>query len=149
MPFRTWVVGVLLLAGVSLGVAADVRLLEGWTRSPPPGVNRLAIYGRLVNDGAATVILSELELAGATHVMLHETVMDAGSMRMRHIDPIELSPAETLVMAPQGRHLMVMGLERQPQAGETLRVKATTRRDETYIFSVQVLPITALGPIAN
>ena len=103
----------------------------------------------LVNDGRSPIVLSRLELAGAAHVMLHETIMDAGLMRMRHIDQIELSPSETVVLAPQGLHLMVMGLERSPQAGETLTIKATTQLDETHIFSVQVLPITALGPIVN
>jgi len=149
MPLRTWVVGFLLLWAISPNAAAEVRLLEGWTRSPPPGVDRLAIYGRLVNEGSATVVLSRLELAGAAQVMLHETVMDAGLMRMRHIDPIELSPSKALVMAPQGAHLMVMGLEHSPQAGETLTIKATTQRDETFIFLVRVQPITALGPLAN
>ena len=44
---------------------------------------------------------------------------------------------------------MVMGLEHSPQAGETLTIKATTQRDETFIFLVRVQPITALGPLAN
>jgi periplasmic copper chaperone A len=149
MPLRTWVVGFLLLWAISPDVSAEVRLLEGWTRSPPPGVDRLAIYGRLVNEGGATVVLSRLELDGAARVMLHETVMDAGLMRMRHIDPIELSPSKALVMAPQGPHLMVMGLERSPQAGETLTIKAITQQDETYIFSVRVQPLSALGPLSN
>ena len=149
MLVRAWFVAFLLLWLISPSVAAEVRLLEGWTRSPPPGVDRLAIYGRLVNEGGATVVLSRLELDGAARVMLHETVMDAGLMRMRHIDQIELSPSESVVLAPQGLHLMVMGLERSPQAGETLTIKATTQLDETHIFSVQVLPITALGPIVN
>jgi copper(I)-binding protein len=81
--------------------------------------------------------------------MLHETVMDAGQMRMRHIDPIELSPSKALVMAPQGLHLMVMGLARSPQAGETLTIKATTRLDEVHTFLVRVQPITALGPVPD
>ena len=149
MPLRTWVVGFLLLWAISPDVSAEVRLLEGWTRSPPPGVDRLAIYGRQVNEGSATVVLSRLELAGAAQVMLHETVMDAGLMRMRHIDPIELSPSKALVMAPQGLHLMVMGLARSPQAGETLTIKATTRLDEVHTFLVRVQPITALGPVPN
>ena len=149
MSFKTGLVGFLLFGVISLNAVAEVQLLEGWTRSPPPGVDRLAIYGRLVNDGDTPVVLSRLELAGAGQVMLHETVMDAGLMRMRHIDPIELSPSKALVMAPQGPHLMVMGLERSPQAGETLTIKAITQRDETYIFSVRVQPLSALGPLSN
>ena len=149
MSVRAWFVAFLLLWLISPSVAAEVRLLEGWTRSPPPGVDRLAIYGKLVNEGRSPIVLSRPELAGAAHVMLHETIMDAGLMRMRHIDQIELSPSKTVVMAPQGLHLMVMGLERSPQAGETLTIKATTLLDETYIFSVQVLPITALGPMVK
>ncbi|MBT6792796.1 MAG: copper chaperone PCu(A)C [Gammaproteobacteria bacterium] len=149
MSFKTGLVGFLLFGVISLNAVAEVRLLEGWTRSPPPGVDRLAIYGRLVNDGDTPVVLSRLELAGAGQVMLHETVMDAGQMRMRHIDPIELSPSKALVMTPQGLHLMVMGLARSPQAGETLTIKATTRLDEVHTFLVRVQPITALGPVPN
>ncbi len=149
MPCRTWFVGFMMLGLMSPSVVAEVQLLEGWTRSPPPGVDRLAIYGRLVNEGGVPVVLSNLELAGAARVMLHETVMDEGQMRMRHIDPIELSPSKSLMMRPQGPHLMVIGLERSPQAGETLTIKATTLLDETFTFLVRVQPITALGPEIN
>jgi copper(I)-binding protein len=75
--------------------------------------------------------------------------MVAGQMRMRHLDPIELSPLKDLVMQPQGPHLMVVGLETLPKAGDTLTIDATTSLGETFTFLVQVQPITSLGPKLN
>ena len=149
MLFRAGFCRLILLCLISPSIMADVRLVDGWTRSPAPGVDRLASYGRLVNDGGAPVVLSRLALAGAAMVMLHETVMVAGQMRMRHLDPIELSPLNDLVMRPQGPHLMVVGLENLPKAGDTITISATTPLGETFTFLVQVLPITALGPKLN
>ena len=149
MRFRTWFSGLILFGLIAPASLAEVRLVEGWTRSPAPGVDRLAIYGRLVNDSAAAVVLSELALAGAARIMLHETLVEDGQMRMRHIDPIALSPLNDLVMRPQGPHLMVIGLENPSLLGDTLSITATTSAGEAFIFSVQVLPITSLGPKVN
>ena len=149
MLFRAWISGLMLLCFISPSTLGEVRLVDGWTRSPAPGVDRLAIYGRLVNEGGAPVVLSRWVLAGAAMIMFHETVMVAGQMRMRHLDPIELSPLTDLVMQPQGPHLMVVGLETLPKAGDTLTIDATTSLGETFTCLVQVQPITSLGPKLN
>jgi hypothetical protein len=65
MLFRAWISGLMLLCFISPSTLGEVRLVDGWTRSPAPGVDRLAIYGRLVNEGGAPVVLSRWVLAGA------------------------------------------------------------------------------------
>jgi copper(I)-binding protein len=52
-------------------------------------------------------------------VMLHVTEVDAdGVARMSHVEAIEIPAGETVTLAPQGLHVMFMGLEDPFEEGE-------------------------------
>ncbi len=99
----------ILLLSVTGKASAEV-IIDAWARATPPGGGSGAIYGKFENTGDETVELRSVSMENAGHVMIHETYMDDGMMRMRHSD-IRLAPGESAVLEPGGIHIMLMGLK--------------------------------------
>ena len=87
---------------------ADELVIEGaWIRLPPPGANT-AGYMTLVNDGDAPVRLTGVASDSVERVELHESAVEGGVARMRHVDSIEIPAHGRLTLAPRGLHLMLI-----------------------------------------
>lgn len=54
--------------------------------------------------------------------MLHESKMEDGMMRMRHVHMLEIPPGERKVFAPGGLHVMLMGLKNGLTQGDEFEV---------------------------
>ena len=102
----------------SFGAQADAPVArDAWARATPPGSDVAAVYVTLVGAAAADRLVgASTPRAGMTH--LH-SVDDAGGMaRMRAVEGIEVPARRTVALAPQGTHLMLMGLATPLVAGE-------------------------------
>jgi copper(I)-binding protein len=55
-------------------------------------------------------------------IQIHTTREVDGYQRMERLDGLTLAPGESVVLAPGGIHLMLLGLERMPGAGESVRL---------------------------
>ncbi|MEP1472072.1 MAG: copper chaperone PCu(A)C [Halieaceae bacterium] len=118
----------LALAPATLG--ADLQISEAWVRALPPTQSNTAAYLTAVNQGDNTVVVSgaTAELAGRAE--LHNSLMVDGYMRMQPLPSVTLAPGETLTLAPGGKHLMLLDLERMPASGETVQLCLTTDQGE-------------------
>ena len=122
---------VLLLAALGASALADVRLEDPWVRAVPPVSSGTAGYFRLVNDSNGPVVLTGASAEFARHVMLHSMAPDAnGLRRMSHESEIPLAAGDALVFEPGARHLMIMGLESVPEAGQQVRICLEFRQRE-------------------
>lgn len=54
--------------------------------------------------------------------MIHETLVENGVSRMRHVASLSLPAKGELVFAPGGRHLMLMHPKRQLKVGDRVTV---------------------------
>lgn len=113
-------------------------------RAVPPGVRITAAYMQLANRTNADDRLVAVRMAGAGRVEIHETVVDdEGVMRMRPLEAGLPLPAGTITeLKPGGAHIMLMQLQLEPQAGETIALDcdfavAGTRRIEARVFDAQ------------
>ena len=131
-----WMMGLnpsLLLGGVGLEA--------GWTRGVAVGSDRIAVYGIVTNDTERPVEIVDFAMPGAAHVMLHESVLENGRMRMRHIDGFVVPPQGRTQLEPLGLHLMVMGLDQAPDVGDRLSILAEDAGGNIHelVFTVQSL----------
>ena len=76
-----WLMGLL-----PLQLFGDIRMEAGWTRGAAVGLDRIAVYGDVINDTEQAVRIVDLTMTGSARVMLHESVLENGRMRMRHVD---------------------------------------------------------------
>lgn len=104
-------------------VQAEVRVSDAWVRAVPPVSSGTAGYFVLENGTAEPLVLQGASADFARHIMLHSMAPDdEGLRRMTHEDEILVAPGESVRFAPGDLHLMIMGLQPVPQAGEVVTI---------------------------
>jgi copper(I)-binding protein len=103
--------------------AAGVRVRDAWARSTPgnPDENS-AVYLVVENPGGADRLIgATVTPAISRTVELHVTEESGGTMVMRAVPGWDVPPAGgSLELKPGGNHVMLIGLNRQLKAGDTL-----------------------------
>ncbi|MFM8516380.1 MAG: copper chaperone PCu(A)C, partial [Nevskiaceae bacterium] len=142
VAFGVWTVPVASAAGpaaVSTSAVLDIR--EAWLRPSLPGVPVGAGYLTIVNNAAVADELLEVATSRASMVQVHETRREQNVMRMREVERLVIAPRSRVVLAPNGTHLMLMGLTEPLRVGEKLPITLRFARDgeRTVIFEVREL----------
>jgi copper(I)-binding protein len=144
-------VALLIVPFVAVAAAAgdtstvDVRVGEAWARATAPGAGVAAVY-LVIHGGATDDRLVNVTTARAAMAQVHSVTTEAGVSRMREMSDGVVVPARsTVTFAPQGLHIMLMGLQAPLVAGEnftiTLQFAAAGKRE----VGVQIQPATATG----
>ena len=113
---------VLITAGAvaALSHAAEVNLSlsSAWVR-PTLGAGRTtAAYVSITNNGTTADRLVAAEVPHASSVEIHTAGMEDGIMRMRRLEGLDIAPGATVLLAPGGFHIMVIGLSEPIKSGE-------------------------------
>ena len=124
------VAGRLALAFILLATSAmatdphAIGVEKHWIAEPPPGVPVAAAYGVITCRCVASDRLVSVAVAGAAMSELHATTSgDDGVVAMRRLDDgIDVRPGTPLVLEPGGVHIMIMGLDVRPRAGDRIPV---------------------------
>ena len=77
---------------------------------------------------------------------IHAVTTDSGLTRMREMDGIEVAAHAAVPFAPQGRHIMLMGLSRPLIPGERFMLSLRFAQGGQLDVSVEVVPATAGAP---
>ena len=117
-------------------------------RATVAGMPSSAVYLKIHNDGAADDHLIAAKMAIAKSVEIHSMEMDNEVMRMRLLTAALPLPLVTVLLAPGGLHIMLMGLTTDlapgtqheiilvfQKAGE-IKLNATAKRPEDIIMSM-------------
>ena len=108
---------VVLLAPLpAFGGALNVT--NAWSRSTPPGVKVGVAYFILRNDTGKSDRLLRISSPVAEKVQVHRTEILDGIARMREVAVLHVDAGETVEFAPNGMHVMLMGLKKPLVAGE-------------------------------
>ncbi len=128
------------------GAALDSLEITGaWVRPAPLGDNSAA-YFTITNHGTAGVALIGAETDAARMAEIHETVMEVAvvdgrlvqNMQMRHMHELVIPAGASVSLRPGGLHVMLMGLTRDLEAGQsiTLRLIAADGRHLDLVVPV-------------
>ena len=117
---------------------AGLEVRDAWIREAPPGAGMTAGYAQLLNRGSAT-----LRIDGATSgffgdASLHRTTLVNGSYVMEPVPVLEIPAGASVLLAPNGLHLMLMQPSRPLRAGERVPVSFSCGQNRTGIdFTVR------------
>lgn len=111
---------VTLAALLSLPVLAQVELTGAWVRALPPTQKSTAAYLTVANTGSREVAVIGAQAAVAGRAEIHTTREVDGLMRMERLSQLKIAPGASVALTPGGTHLMLLELQRMPQAGETV-----------------------------
>lgn len=103
--------GLLFSATVFAGTAADaITVTDPYVRAMPPGQpNSLAFMG-LTNTSDQDIELVGAEGKVSKVLELHTHIMQDGMMQMKRIEKIDLPAGKTVMLEPDGLHVMLIGL---------------------------------------
>lgn len=102
-----------------------LRVEKAWIRATPPDAPTAAGYLNLVGGAQADRLVS-VSSPAAQEVVAHLSEMKDGMMTMSHdAHGVPVAPGETVVFAPNGRHLMFTGLKTAFTDGDTVPVILT------------------------
>ena len=112
-----------LLAGCA--PSGTVEITDYWVKSSEMSTQggMTAVYGTITNTTGEDVVLigGTTEVAGVVEV--HEMSMIGGEMKMQEIDGGLVIPAgQSVTLEPGGNHLMLMMLQSDVLAGDTIEV---------------------------
>jgi len=107
--------------------AADITVADGYARAASPAAASGAAFMAITNAGETPDTLVAASSDVAERVELHTHVMEAnGVMRMVELEEgLAIAPGETALLARGGDHVMLMGLRRPLEQGDTVTVTLT------------------------
>jgi copper(I)-binding protein len=129
-PFKTLAIGywlfflALVLVGAPVVLADDqvaVAVQRPWMRAVPDVMDSTAVYMVLVNNGStpAELVGGSTTIADSVAPMI--TTKEGEGLKqvfgMQAVDALKIPAHGTLVLEPNGNHLMVMGLKEHPKEG--------------------------------
>jgi copper(I)-binding protein len=91
--------------------AGTLSVTNAWSRATPPGVTVGVAYFTLKNDTGKSDRLLKISSPVASKVQVHRTEILDGIARMREVAVLHVDAGQTLEFAPNGMHLMLMGLK--------------------------------------
>ncbi|WP_263078249.1 copper chaperone PCu(A)C [Endozoicomonas sp. Mp262] len=100
---------------VSDNNALDISNIS--VRAAMPGMDTSAAYMTIDNQGEEVLSLVSASSPLARKTELHTTVMENGTMKMKHIPALEIKPGDRAVLKPGGHHIMLMGLKETIKEG--------------------------------
>ena len=96
---------------------AEIVVKDGWVRLLPPMVKTTAAYMTITSSESDTLLSASSPMAHM--VELHQSSMTDGVMSMDHVDRLNISSGQAIILSPSGYHLMVMGLKQPLKDGDT------------------------------
>jgi len=97
----------------------DLELARFAMRTPPGGQTTTAAYVTVTNKGPSADRLVSVSCTCAQSAMFHTTTHTNGMVGMADMaDGFALPAGQTLVFAPGGNHIMLMGVTGTPKEGD-------------------------------
>ena len=122
---RRWlIVGCVL--GLPLGAIAAQQKIEvqhAWSR--PAMAGHTGVVYLSITDHGAPDRLTGVSCPDAAKAELHESSDDHGVMKMRPVASLPVQPGETVALQPGGYHIMLVGLKRALNPGDSVPVTLT------------------------
>lgn len=129
---------------VSASAFAQVQVSDAWVRATVPQQQASGAFMTLRSPGAVRLV--EVHSPSAARVELHQMAMQGDRMAMRQVDQIALPANTVLALASGGYHVMLMDLQRQLKAGETVELslvfEGKDKHRETVLVKAPVKPLT-------
>ena len=111
---------------------------DAWARATAPGMSVGAVYLTLQGGTTADTLLAAAT-ARAEMTQIHVVTEFDGMARMRETEAVDVPAGKSIRLAPQGTHIMLMGLTQPLVAGERFALTLRFARAGTQEISVQVV----------
>jgi len=136
------------LANAAEPAPQTVTVRAAWARATPPGTAVAAVYLTLAGGPQADRLVGA-ETPRAGMAQIHVVSEAEGMARMRPTEGVDVPARQSVVLAPQGTHIMLMDLARPLVAGEHFPLTLQFERAGKIGVSVEVRAPGAASPAAH
>jgi periplasmic copper chaperone A len=137
----------LVLSGISAHAQeSGIRVDQVWARATPGIVKTGVIYLSVTNTGTTPDRLVAVSTPVAKEAELHEMKMANGVMQMRPLKSLAIAPGKTLVLHPDGYHIMLLGLKAPLKEGEKVPLTLTFEHAGKREVTAAVARVGAMHP---
>jgi periplasmic copper chaperone A len=142
--------GVLLLAAVPLGAheyaSRDVTVAHPWARATPGGAKVGSVYLEMKakRGPGDRLVAVRSPIAGSAEI--HSHVMEQGIAKMRRLDGIPMPGGKSIILRPDGFHIMLIDLKEPLKEGDLTKVTLIFEKAGEIEVDATVEPIGATGP---
>jgi copper(I)-binding protein len=121
---------------VSQAMAGEVTVSEAWARATAPGQDSATVSLHITSQKDASVVAVSSPAAGSAeiHSMSHEN----GMMMMRAMSALELKAKQEVELGNGGNHLMLVGLKKPLNAGDSVALTLTVQFADKHKENVTV-----------
>jgi copper(I)-binding protein len=102
--------------------------------APLPGKSTSVAYVTLHNNSNQDVVLDSASSPGFASVEIHETVVIDDVARMNRIDSLTIAANSSLVLAPGGKHIMLMKPQRDREPGDPVTLELHYNQGELLLL---------------
>lgn len=121
----------------------ELRIVQPYARATPPGARTAGAYFRIENRGNGNDELVRAASPLADSVELHLMRMDGNVARMRAVNRLGIPAGAVVTLAPNGYHVMLVGLKRPLVAGDRFPLTLTFAKAGAVDIDVDVIALTA------
>ena len=116
----------------------QLSVREAWVAEALPGQSMTAAYMIIANEGDVDEELLSMDSEIAENVELHTMEQQGEMMRMRRVDSIVIGAGDEVALEPGGLHIMLIGLTREINAGDTVESKLTFESKKNLTVSAPI-----------
>ncbi len=141
------------LIAISVNLASEtsgdqsLQFHDAYIRAMPPGQNVTAAFMTVVNQGNLDCLITSATSSNAERIEFHQHQHTDGIMQMRPLAVVGVEAGETVAFVSGGLHIMLFGVDRPLQEGESADLQLRTHAcgDYELTLSVKSLLQPAMG----
>lgn len=111
---------IIMLVFVVTAAAQEIIVKDAWVRGVPHSAKTTAAFMSIQNSGSDEMVLKSASCEIAEVVQIHTMEQVGEIMKMKEISELRIPANGQTVLAPKGYHIMLMGLIRPINEGETI-----------------------------
>jgi len=120
------IAALLLVACSGQSAPPAIEIEDGWVRAAAAGQSTTAAYVTISNRGGADRLIGVSSPAGTASV--HTATIENGVVRMRSARVLEIPAGSTVSLEPGGTHVMISGLNRPLEVGQSVSLELAFAR---------------------
>ena len=123
-----------------------LQIDDPWSRATVSAAPNGVVYLTIKNTGTTPDKLIDVASPAAEQAQVHDMKVENDVSQMWLVGSVELPPGRTVTLAPNGLHIMLLGLKNPLEAAQTFPVTLTFEKAGSITIDVPVEPMGATGP---
>ncbi|MEN8686992.1 MAG: copper chaperone PCu(A)C, partial [Desulfuromonadales bacterium] len=138
-----------LLLSIANAWAQRITVDDAWIRSIPPSATTTAAFMIIHNTDSDDAVLISADCDIAETAQIHTMEQVGEIMKMKEVSELRIPANGQAVLAPKGYHIMLIGLVRPIQQGETIPLSLNFSGRATVAVDAVVKKWASMAPMSH